>query len=198
MQTAQASGRSEPPRARRPTLTLRAKLPSPPAAAPVPAAPAAPPAALEPAEPTAAPPPRKQTQDLDRAARRREGQQRRAEQVARRELEAQVSALIWTVQERYPATFCRPPVPLAIGINAELEREWPRPVVQGLFRFWTRTTAYLEAVAAGEMRRDLAGSPTEPPTEDQRAAARVGLERRAAARAVREGLPKAMPDPSPD
>jgi hypothetical protein len=175
MEAAQASGLSEPPRLRRPTLTLRGFAPpdAPPAAAPT---------APEPAAPSPAPPTRKQAQDLERAARRRKGQQRRAEQDARRELGAQVSALIWTVQERYPATFCKPPVPLAIGINAEMEREWPRPVVQGLFRFWTRTTAYLEAVAAGEMRRDLTGTPTEPATEEQRAAARIELARRAAAR----------------
>ena len=71
---------------------------------------------------------------------------------------------------------------LAIGINTELEREWPSAVVQRLLRFWTRTTAYLEAVAAGEMRRDLAGHPTEPPTQEQCTAARLGLERRASAR----------------
>src|SRR3954470_9852670 len=130
----------------RPMLTLRG--------------PAAPVAVLGPGAPSPAPLPAREGQDLDRAARRRKAEQRRAEQDARRELEAQVSALIRTVQERYPATFCKPPVPLAIGINAELEREWPRPVVQGLFRFWTRTTAYREAMAAGEMRRDLAGSPT--------------------------------------
>jgi hypothetical protein len=175
MEAAQASGLSEPPRLRRPTLTLRGF-------APPDAPPATPPAVLEPAAPKPAPLPTRKAQDLERAARRKKGQQRRAEQDARRELGAQVSALIWTVQERYPATFCKPPVPLAIGVHAELEREWPRPVVQGLFRFWARTTAYLEAVAAGEMRRDLAGNPTEPPTEEQRAAARLELERRAAAR----------------
>src|SRR5437763_9434633 len=169
----------------RPILTLRGPV------APVVAA-------LEPAEPATAPPTRKPAQDLDRAARRTKAEQRRAEQEGRREFEAQVSALIRTVQERYPATFCGPPVPLAIGIHADLEREWPKPVVHGLFRFWTRTTAYLEAVAAGEMRRDLAGSPTEPPTEEQRAVARLGLERRAAVRTVQEGLSEAMPDPSPD
>src|SRR3954468_8673179 len=178
MEAAEASGRvPEPARLRRPTLTLRGlALPD--------AGSVAPEAVLEPGAPSPAPLPPRRPQDLDRAARRRKGQQRRAEQVARRELEAQVSALIRTVQERYPATFCKPPMPLAIGINAELEREWPSPVVQRLFRFWTRTTAYLEAVAAGEMRRDLAGNPTEPPTEEQRAAAKLGLERRAAARAV--------------
>src|SRR4051812_1669322 len=76
-------------------------------------------------------------------------------------------------------------------LASALKRQWPETPSWRIaaarrrrFRFWTRTTAYLEAVAAGEMRRDLAGNPTEPPTEEQRAAEKLGLERRAAARAV--------------
>ena len=106
----------------------------------------------------------------------------------------QVEALL---RERWPVAFCVPRPPLAIGIHKQvleletrgklsqavtvlgsrgpaadayfLASDTIDPVVLGRFmHWWVRRTDYLDAVAHGEPRRNLDGSPAGEPDEPQR------------------------------
>jgi len=82
-----------------------------------------------------------------------------------------VAAILADWRARWPAVFTTP-VPLAIGITraikAELGRGHSRDVSSTLHH-WTRRSAYLRAVARGDMRRNLDGSAAGIPTDDARA-----------------------------
>jgi sRNA-binding protein len=81
--------------------------------------------------------------------------------------------------ERFPAVFCLPRVPLAIGIHrqirARLGNEVTTRPLSAILAWWTKQPDYLEALARGEMRRNLDGSPAVESNEvaRQRAAKRL-------------------------
>jgi sRNA-binding protein len=71
--------------------------------------------------------------------------------------------------ERFPEVFCLPRVPLAIGIHrqirAPLGNEVTTRPLSAILAWWTKQPDYLEALARGEMRRNLNGSPAVEPNE---------------------------------
>lgn len=85
---------------------------------------------------------------------------------------AAVRAVEALLRSRWPVVFCVPRVPLAIGIHKqvlELAGAAIDPVALGLFmHWWVRKWDYLDAVAHGEARRNLDGSPAGEPDEPQR------------------------------
>ena len=91
------------------------------------------------------------------------------EKAERRAAVREVETLL---RERWPVVFCVPRVPLAIGIHKQvLEAAGGdiNPVALGRFmRWWVRCPDYLDAVAHGEVRRNLDGSPAGEPDEPQR------------------------------
>ena len=74
-----------------------------------------------------------------------------------------------------PLVFGDHTVPLKIGIDrdiaAQLAGEAEKATIGRFLRCWTRRSDYLRAVAAGTMRRDLAGNPTGHPDLHQRQSA---------------------------
>jgi hypothetical protein len=81
------------------------------------------------------------------------------------------------LRERWPAVFCTPRPPLAIGVHRQIlevvgddidEAELGR-----FFRWWTQRFDYLDAVAHREERRNLDGSPAGVPTPDQQCSAAI-------------------------
>jgi hypothetical protein len=92
------------------------------------------------------------------------------EKAERRAAVRQVEALL---RARWPVAFCVPRVPLAIGIHKQVLElagdAIPDPAVLGRFFYgWVRKWDYLDAVAHGEARRNLDGSPAGEPDEPQR------------------------------
>ena len=89
------------------------------------------------------------------------------------------------LRELAPAVFNDCPPPLAIGIDvaliALLAGEFEAAVVACFLADWTRRTPYLEALARGDVRRDLDGCPTEAPDDRAREFAVTLLSRREAA-----------------
>jgi sRNA-binding protein len=102
------------------------------------------------------------------AARRQQREQREAN-AARAE---RLNRLAHDLVARYPQTFTDPPVPLAIGVDkpliAALAGIWSAKAVRHFLRFWAGRPAYVAAIAAGEPRCDLDGTPTTAPTERER------------------------------
>lgn len=96
--------------------------------------------------------------------------------------------LVELLREMFPAVFCDPPVPLAIGIYTELVAALDGMATgQELgraLRWWTTRNGYRNAVAHLEMRRHLDGSPAGEPTEDQAHHAAAAIYRPAQARIV--------------
>jgi len=92
------------------------------------------------------------------------------------------AALEALLRELAPAVFNDRAPPLAIGIDgaliALLAGEFDAPVIARFLADWTRRPAYLEAVARGEVRRDLDGCPTAAPDDAACAFAAVLLGRR--------------------
>jgi hypothetical protein len=80
---------------------------------------------------------------------------------------AQAIALIGVLRQKFPAVFSSPPAPLAIGAGKELielfRGEVPSRVVRIALRRWTGTPPYLAAIAAGELRLNLDGTPAGEP-----------------------------------
>ena len=101
-----------------------------------------------------------------------EAEARAARKAARRAALARVEAVL---SAHFPAVFTRPAVPLAVGIHqAILAAAGDVITPQELERFlrhWTRQPGYLDALAHGEPRRNLDGSPAGEPDEAQRRAA---------------------------
>jgi sRNA-binding protein len=107
--------------------------------------------------------PRKLEEALRNERQHRQNQHDRAQKRAGLERRwARLNATLAILRERFPAGFCDPPVPLAIGarqaIRAELRNEIPAQALHFAMRFWTSQDEYLAAVAAGEARRNLDGS----------------------------------------
>jgi sRNA-binding protein len=111
------------------------------------------------------------------AARERADQ--RAARAARIATAAAVNTLAVHLQGAFPAAFCDPPRPLAIGINKPLAEAvkdvHSAKVVAAFLGHWCRRTAYLEALARGEPRVDLDGNQTGDVTDHQREVARAAF-----------------------
>jgi len=79
----------------------------------------------------------------------------------------------------FPRAFRYPPVPLAVGIGRELCQlmgpQFKPAEIRAFLHAWTSGPRYLKAVARGEMRRNLDGSPAGVPEAEHRAAARQQL-----------------------
>ena len=93
---------------------------------------------------------------------------------------SRVNALSERLFETFPEAFRYPPVPLAIGIGPRLcellSPEFKRADIRVFLHAWTSGPRYLKAVARGEMRRNLDGSPARVPEPDHRAAAKERLD----------------------
>jgi predicted transcriptional regulator len=105
---------------------------------------------------------------------------RRKRQRQYQRLRPQIAALYNELFQRFPQTFFRVPEqvhPLQIGIFAELCARLgaPRKVVHYVMRRYTRQQAYLQALAAGKPRLDLAGQAVETVSDSHRAQAQARL-----------------------
>ena len=103
------------------------------------------------------PPPRPALTDEDRA-----------KIAARTAKNAEIEVLL---AEVFPAAFCRPRVPLAIGtyeriLDVVSDNIDPADL-RAFLKYWCRRRDYLAAMAHGEPRRNLDGSPADVPTETQ-------------------------------
>ena len=76
------------------------------------------------------------------------------------------------LRERWPVVFCVPRVPLAVGVRERILEAAGGDIdgqALGLFlAWWTQRSDYLDAIAHGEPRRNLDGSPAGEPDEAQR------------------------------
>jgi len=108
-------------------------------------------------------------------------QEKREAKIARA---AAINALRVDLQAAYPAAFPTPPVPLAIGIITPLLQAMRDRhtglTIRRFLGFWTTRTAYQQALAAGEPRRNLDGSLAGEPTAADREAAVGRLARKSA------------------
>lgn len=113
--------------------------------------------------------------------------ERRAKDEAARTEHRRITGLL---AELCPAVFGCPPAPLAIGAHRDLAALLAGEVDSlALARFlaqWTHRKAYLRALAAGEMRRDLNGRPTEVPTPEHRRITAEALARQERRKRARE------------
>jgi sRNA-binding protein len=91
----------------------------------------------------------------------------------------QRSALSERLFRDYPNAFKYPPVPLAIGVGLKLREllgaEFKPADIRAFLQAWTSGPRYLKAVARGEMRRNLDGSPAALPESQHRADAQERL-----------------------
>jgi sRNA-binding protein len=101
------------------------------------------------------------------------------------EWHAAPAALEAMLRELAPLVFNDCPPPLAIGVDialiALLAGEFEAEVVGRFLAGWTRRPAYLEALARGDVRRDLDGCPTGAPEDSAREFAAILLSRRGGA-----------------
>jgi hypothetical protein len=106
---------------------------------------------------------------------------------ARREQEwhAAPAALEALLRELAPAVFNNQPSPLAIGVDAALvdllAGEFDAVLIGRFLRDWVRRSPYLEAMARGDVRRDLDGCPAGAPDDRARTFAAILLGRRGVA-----------------
>jgi hypothetical protein len=163
---------------------------------------AAPPAAAQSAhqantvKPQPTPPQQKPNPQLLPAAAQDEQQRPSARQQRRSQRKwTAAKDLIAVLCQRWPLAFCKPRVPLAIGIGKELfvllGEETSKVTFGMAMRHWISRSDYLGAVARGEVRRNLDGSPASEPTEGERQNATHQLqllEVREAAEAFRHGV----------
>ena len=103
-------------------------------------------------------------------------------------------ALIAEWCARWPAAFTRP-VPLAVGFSGQIKRAlraegkpFDNKMLSMTVHLWSRQSAYLRAVARGEMRVNLDGSEAGLPDDSARQEAQRLLDERAAKRAERARL----------
>jgi sRNA-binding protein len=101
------------------------------------------------------------------------------------------AALIAEWRTRWPAAFTKA-VPLAVGFSGQIKaavRAEGKPVDRKMLSLaiylWTHQSAYLRAVARGEMRRNLDGSDADIPDDTARQEAQRLLDARAAKHAER-------------
>jgi hypothetical protein len=101
------------------------------------------------------------------------------------EWHAAPAALEVLLRELAPAVFndCPPPLAIGIGITlvALLADEFDARTIGRFLRDWVHRPPYLEAVARGDVRRDLDGCPTDAPEATARAFAAIQLGQREAA-----------------
>jgi len=95
----------------------------------------------------------------------------------------------------YPALFGSEPKPLKRGIFEDLLQRhdgdgWTSDALKATLRQHTRSTRYLNAVASGQARHDLDGTPVEMVAPEQRFHALVEVHRRRQARAPRDLTPQ--------
>jgi sRNA-binding protein len=105
---------------------------------------------------------------------------RRKRQRQYQRLQPQIAALYNEVFQRFPQTFFRAPQdvhPLKIGIFPELcaRIDAPRQVLKHVIERYTRRRAYLQALAEGKPRLDLAGQAVETVSDSHRAQAQARL-----------------------
>src|SRR5271165_3127794 len=102
-------------------------------------------------------------------------------------MERRVAAIQADWRARWPAVFAKP-VPLAVGfarqIRAAVGTDATRKEIGAAIHRWTMQSAYLRAVARGEMRRNLDGTDAGVPEDAAREWARKLLEERAARHAA--------------
>jgi len=124
---------------------------------------------------------------------------------------ARVDAVLAELRERFPAAFPTDPAavrPLALRVRERIEATGTVPSRTTLHRVlwrWTRTPAYLTALAEGRPRVNLDGSDAGAVAPEHQAQAaerleklRAKAERKAAAAAVPVPEPAApMPEPAP-
>ena len=109
--------------------------------------------------------------------RKRGGRARTAEARAAfwAEVKAARHATAALLCDRWPAAFCVPRVPLAIGIYNQVLNaagdDFEPIALRRFFHWWVRKIDYLDAVAHGEPRRNLDGSLTDVPDEQTRLSA---------------------------
>jgi hypothetical protein len=91
-----------------------------------------------------------------------------------------VNTLSERLFEAFPEAFKYPPVPLAIGIGPRLCEllgpEFKPAEIRVFLHAWTSGARYLKAVARGNMRRNLDGSPAGLPEPAHRADAKERLD----------------------
>jgi sRNA-binding protein len=95
-------------------------------------------------------------------------------------------------RRRWPAAFTTP-VPLAIGASGQIKAAliadgtgYRRKTLGVTFHVWTVQSAYLRAVARGDMRRNLDGSEAGAPDDASRSRAQMLLAERAENNSKRE------------
>jgi sRNA-binding protein len=96
-----------------------------------------------------------------------------------------VEATIADWRERWPAVFTRP-VPLAVGISGHIKAAlraegniFDSKTLGMSIHCWTQQSAYLRAMARGEIRRNLDGTEAGVPDDEARQNARKLLDERA-------------------
>jgi hypothetical protein len=110
------------------------------------------------------------------ASQAKRSRKRRAREPGDPAVRQKIEALL---RERFPAAFCGPPrVPLAIGIHRQIldvvGSDISKEELGSFLGWWTLRWDYLDAIAHGEMRRNLDGSLADAPAaEEQRSAAKV-------------------------
>jgi hypothetical protein len=91
-----------------------------------------------------------------------------ARQAEREAARRRVEALL---RERWPAVFCVPRPPLAIGVHRQILEFAGNDIDEAelgwFFRWWVRQLDYLDAIAHGEPRLNLDGSEAGIPTEEE-------------------------------
>jgi len=130
----------------------------------------------------------------ERARRKAENvrQERELQRQARARHAQQTNALLAEMRTRWPHLFTSP-IPLATGIKKVIAAEMgsaapPHQVLGRALGYWTRSRAYLEAVAAGTRRVALDGLDAGEPTEDERQHAREMLAQRKVQRQGKAGV----------
>jgi sRNA-binding protein len=73
------------------------------------------------------------------------------------------------LRQQYPAVFCDPPVPFAIGMYEQIRdaSKISHRQLRRVMRWWVSQPAYLQSVVDGQVRRNLDGTPTSQPNEKE-------------------------------
>ncbi|NPD69007.1 ProQ/FinO family protein (plasmid) [Lichenicola cladoniae] len=97
---------------------------------------------------------------------------------ARRKRSRQVDKVMRRLLRHWPAVFTDP-VPLAIGVTVQIRAGMGKGVTTTAIRRavhrWVTSVGYLSALAGGEERRNLDGSPAGVPSQEHRQRARQQL-----------------------
>lgn len=97
---------------------------------------------------------------------------------ARRKRSRQVDKVMRRLARRWPAVFTDP-VPLAIGVTGQIRAGMGKGVtttsIKRAVHRWVTSVGYLSALAGGEERRNLDGSPAGAPSQEHRQRAQQQL-----------------------